>query len=456
MHVSINCALAMKINRIKIRNFRGFKEEEIIFPTNMTVVIGNNTAGKTTLLGALQVGIGAYLQSMRSLPPGRAYKRQFSETDCYMRFDPVKRDYFKERENTRIDLEADFFDTIVDDNGHFVLNPIPKKIKWYREMTAKGSTLFNKECAGELMNQVEKLEKGRESHDANAILPIVLFFGTNRIDNQYRTAKKVKERLTRIDKAYKAALNDDVDFAGAMDWMKRYEKNIKDGREFEGTREAFLEALGNAIPAMQEIELDHGELEALVSVTGRQPERHHYSYMSDGFKAVINIVSEIAYRCIQLNGFLKENAVKMTPGIVMIDEVDLYLHPHWQRHILDDLQQAFPRIQFVVTTHSPFIVQSLKKGQLVSFDENVNENGEPYKESLEDIAGTRMGLDVEIRSQRFNEMVHAADEFFEALDSGNSDANELKQKLDLIEAEFSEDPAYVAFIKSQYHSKNKA
>ena len=126
----------------------------------------------------------------------------------------------------------------------------------------------------------------------------------------------------------------------------------------------FFEALQQAIPALSEIDFDNGEIEAVVSVTGHTPSRHHFSYMSDGLQSMINIVAEIAHRCIELNGFLGQHAIKMTPGIVMIDEIDLYLHPHWQKHVLQDLTNAFPMIQFIVSTHSPFIVQSLQKDNL--------------------------------------------------------------------------------------------
>lgn len=92
----------------------------------------------------------------------------------------------------------------------------------------------------------------------------------------------------------------------------------------------------------------------------------------------------------------------------MIDEIDLYLHPHWQKHVLQDLTQAFPMIQFIVSTYSPFIVQSLQKDQLISFDNNVITEGEPYRESLEDITAERMGLEQSIRSKRFQEMQEIA------------------------------------------------
>ena len=246
-----------------------------------------------------------------------------------------------------------------------------------------------------------------------------------------------------------------MDFEGAMEWLKHYDKDIKDKKEFEGTREAFFEALQTAIPALSEIDFDKGEFEAVVTVTGHTPSRHHFSYMSDGLQSMINIVSEIAHRCIELNGCLGHNAVKMTPGVVMIDEIDLYLHPHWQKHVLQDLTKAFPMIQFIVSTHSPFIVQSLQEGQLVSFDDNVLTSGEPFREGLEDIASERMGLQQDIRSKRFNEMVDVATRLFEAADNGSANKDELKAKLDEIEAEFSDDPAYLALIRTELKAKVK-
>lgn len=146
------------------------------------------------------------------------------------------------------------------------------------------------------------------------------------------------------------------------------------------------------------------------------------------------------------------NAVKKTPGVVMIDEIDLYLHPHWQKHVLQDLAQAFPMIQFIVSTHSPFIVQSLQKNQLISFDENVMIEGEPYRESLEDITADRMGLEQNIRSKRFQEMQEIAKNYFKSIQNGEEDKN-LLEKLREIEATFSDNPAYLALLQSEYNTK---
>lgn len=441
----------MRIKDINIVNFKGFQNETVVFNGNLTVVIGNNTAGKTTLLKAIQVGLGAYLQSLKKLPGGTSYRRNFSSLDRFLRFDEELRDYIPNEEKPRITINAEFpiTQTFHTNCPQVSFSPI----SWYREFSGNYTT-HTRACAGELMDAVHRMEKLRNEEKQESVYPLVLSFGAKRTsDSQAKSNTNVKERASRIEKAYKFALHDKVDFEGAMEWLKHYDKNIKDKKEFEGTRDAFFEALQIAIPALSEIDFDNGEIEAVVSVTGHTPSRHHFSYMSDGLQSMINIVSEIAHRCIELNGFLGANAVKMTPGIVMIDEIDLYLHPHWQKHVLQDLTKAFPMVQFIVSTHSPFIVQSLKEGQLVSFDNDVLTSGEPFREGLEDIVSERMGLQQDIRSKRFNEMVEAAARLFEAADNGSADKDKLKAQLDEIEAEFSDDPAYLAFIKTGLKAK---
>ena len=439
----------MNIKEIKIINFKGFENKTVHFNGNLTVVIGNNTAGKTTLLKALQVGLGAYLQSLTQLS-GKPYRRNFTLLDRFKAFDSFQRDYIPNKENTRIEIKADFpvTESIIGNDAVFSMVPI----RWYREYSGNG-TSHTKACAGQLIDVVDEMEN-RRNGQLGSVYPLVLSFGAKRTSQGHQTSKK-GERASRIEKAYKFALHDKVDYDGAMEWLKHYDKDIKDKKEFEGTREAFFEALQIAIPALSEIDFDNGEIEAVVSITGREPTRHHFSYMSDGLQSMINIVSEIAHRCIELNGCLGVNAVKMTPGVVMIDEIDLYLHPHWQKHVLSDLTKAFPMIQFVVSTHSPFIIQSLKAGQLVSFDDGVLTTGEPFKEGLEDISSDRMGLKQDIRSKRFNEMVDTATLLFEAVDNGDASSEEIKSKLDQIEAEFSDDPAYLAAIRLECKARQK-
>lgn len=441
----------MRLNKITIRNFKGFDYKEVEFRNRLTVVIGNNTAGKTTLLKAIQVGLGAYLRSLGQLPGGSKYRCDFGTGDTYKRFDSDQRDYIKNNEPPCVQLETIF--TVTKRSVEGPIETESRPINWSRSYRGN-RTPHTRGCAGQLMDVVKELEQNRRD---GGILPIVRSFGAKRTfgsQGKGKSTTKVKERVGRVEKAYRDCLHDDkADFDGAMKWLSRYDKDLRDKKNFEGNKEAYFEALGTAIPALTEIELDGNEIEAIVSVSGHKPSRHHFSYMSDGLQAMISIVSEIAHRCIELNGFLGRDAVKETPGIVLIDEVDMYLHPHWQKHVLHDLMSAFPKIQFIVTTHSPFIVQSLDENQLISFDENVMTEGTPYRESLEDITEKRMGLEQNIRSEKFQQMVKAATELFEAVDGDRDNQDELYDKLTQLEAEYSEDPAYLALVRAEYKSK---
>ncbi len=113
-----------------------------------------------------------------------------------------------------------------------------------------------------------------------------------------------------------------------------------------------------------------------------------FNYLSDGYRNMVAMLADISYRAIRLNPHLEQDAAKKTKGIVLIDELDMHLHPKWQRRIVQDLQNAFPDMQFIATTHSPFILQSLESGQVIdlNLDQEDEEQANTYA-MLADKAG---------------------------------------------------------------------
>jgi predicted ATP-binding protein involved in virulence len=91
--------------------------------------------------------------------------------------------------------------------------------------------------------------------------------------------------------------------------------------------------------------------------------------LSDGIRGILAMVGDIAYRCVKLNWHLGANAAKATHGVVMIDEIEMHLHPAWQQNILGNLCKAFPNIQFIVTTHSPQVLSTVQSHQIRVLDE---------------------------------------------------------------------------------------
>ena len=154
-----------------------------------------------------------------------------------------------------------------------------------------------------------------------------------------------------------------------------------------------------------------------------------------------------------MNPYLKGDALKKTPGVVLIDEVDLSLHPTWQKRIIRILKEQFPRIQFICATHSPFIIQSLEDGELVTLDQPLD--SEYSGEGIEDIAEDIMGVVLPQYSEKKRKIYEASREYFSALKEAKTqdEIEKLGKRLAELEAEYSENPAYMAWVHQQYTEK---
>ena len=196
-------------------------------------------------------------------------------------------------------------------------------------------------------------------------------------------------------------------------WFKRMTfASLQKGKTLAGL-EAVKAAVANCMEKWDDIHYDVLEDELLV--TFQNGRVLPFRMLSDGIRNMVAMVQDMAYRAVVLNPHLGKQAIN-TPGVVLIDEIDLHLHPKWLRHIVGDLRNAFPNIQFIATTHSPFIIQSMLPGEVIDLNEN---EGQYYGKSpaepdryIEDITETVLGVDNVQRSERFVKMMEAAKEYY--------------------------------------------
>ena len=138
--------------------------------------------------------------------------------------------------------------------------------------------------------------------------------------------------------------------------------------------------------------------------------------LSDGIRNTIAMVADIAYRACKLNPHLGENAAKETDGVVLIDEVDMFLHPKWQQTILKSLTDAFPKMQFIVTTHSPQVLSTVRRenirilpeGKMPEFSPLAHESGDALAKIMGTSPQPPMPLLETVRA--FEQLVRASQE----------------------------------------------
>lgn len=434
------------LEKITLSNYRKFEKNTFGLNRYMNVLIGKNAAGKTTILEAVNVILGAYLAAYKKYVPSR-FVYNISDSDILQK---TVRPHSKEAAITpsiqqypctvKCELMWDgrrkiYSRTVEKEGGRTKFagkNPMQTEVlKWEKE--------------------IEKAD----GSDAEHIYPLVLYLSSARLWNENR-GKEFEKVPTRTD-AYQRCLDKKRSSQSAFEYIKTLtsmsvEEN--DGKPFPA-----YEVIMKAVRYSLEEELLEGQNVVYSSRYGEIAIKNidgtviRFASLSDGYRNVIKIVTDIATKMCILNPYLGGDTLKRTPGVVVIDELDLSLHPTWQKRIVRILKTLFPKIQFVCATHSPFIIQSLEPGELIGLD---NIQDEEYSgQSIEDIAEDVMNVPTPQYSEKKIKMYQAAEDFFNAVK--NSESNEeiqrLKEQMDLLSAEYSDNPAYCALIKQKYLEK---
>ena len=138
--------------------------------------------------------------------------------------------------------------------------------------------------------------------------------------------------------------------------------------DLECVLDAMKRSISATFPSGKVSEVWYNLSDDSLEVTNDDKEVFPYDFFSDGFKVILGLVGDIAYRMSVLNPNLGERILLDTPGVVIIDEIDLHLHPKWQSEILSLLTSIFPKVQFIVSSHSPSIINSVHKENIVELE----------------------------------------------------------------------------------------
>ncbi|MFZ6724317.1 N-6 DNA methylase [Undibacterium sp. MH2W] len=335
---------SLSIRTLALRNFRGYKEFSTSIHSHLTVLVGENGAGKTSILEAIAASLGPFLTSMPEAK-GRLLRKsdiRISNTD-----------------------ESDYAQVSVETNS---------SLSW--DLTLRGVSKGSISGIG----HAALAEFATEIVESSAELPLIAYFGTNRtLTSAGKVAIDPFEINSRYE-GYDGALEARLNYTSIKNWFSKIEVAELRTRDEEKrsnyvhpVKSLILRAIQKIVPSAENISFDRNESDIRVQwrTAGNEQVSLSLEQLSEGNRSMVSMTVDLVRRAYQLNP--KSTDPLNVSGIVLIDEIELHLHPRWQQKVLDDLRSLFPNIQFIVSTHSPQVLTTVKGENIrtVSYDSQV-------------------------------------------------------------------------------------
>ena len=322
----------IKILTLTLENFRGIKELQLPFEPGLTVIAAVNGGGKTTVIDALAMLL-SWLTARTKRDSGKGGR-------------------IKEVE-------------INNDRKHAQLSLQTSSGEWSIGKTRKGTDYVVISNLLALANIVRQLRGQLETENS---LPVFAFYPVNRAvrDDDFPKRIRIKHEFDPIS-VYDDFLTSSANFRLFFEWFREREdienENLRtngilqnvDTLEFLDLQlEAVRSALEKFLPEYHDFRIKRQPLRMVVT-KGDQELR--IDSLSVGETCFIALIGDIARR-LSIANPRKRNPLE-GEGVILIDEIDLHLHPAWQRRAVTNLTKVFPNVQFVVTTHSPQILSEV-------------------------------------------------------------------------------------------------
>jgi predicted ATP-binding protein involved in virulence len=443
----------MKLKNIQITNFRCFDSLSIDLDEQLTVIVAKNGQGKSSILDAIRIGLWSFVRGFDLAHSA------FNDPANSIRIDDVK---LLQRANGEMIRQFPCDITIQGDYDIDLIGYEKYRKTWIwsrsRQSERKGSQTKDN-IASKVIKILANIAQDqiRNTEIPNTDLPIIGYYGTGRLWSRKRlmenkTAKKDSQNAGFFMRlfAYRDCLDPATSYKHFADWFtwvfKSYReqqiKQLEKGMAFdsESTWKDTIQVVQQAIDSFLKETTGWHSLEYSASHENSLILNHDeygvlkVELLSDGIRSVLAMVGDIAYRCIKLNPHLGLNAAKETQGVIMIDEVDMHLHPAWQQTVLVDLIKAFPKIQFIVTTHSPQVISTVPSRQIRILDENNVYSAEAGTQGAESSRILKRIFGVDPRPQN-NPTTKLLIKYLDLVYSdkwGEIEAKDMRQELDAI------------------------
>jgi predicted ATP-binding protein involved in virulence len=351
----------MKIHQLEVTNFKQFSSLSLDLHPQFTLLVGENGAGKTSILDALAIALSIWLAQEKPDSSLQNSSRNILPGEIHLRADQIgDRIQFREIKPVIIKAEGEFEDG--------------KALAWERQIKINGSRTTNT-GAKKALEHIKNIYK-QDMEGLHPTCPILVYYGAGRawLPSKESAIKSTPHPVAKRWSAYYDCFNERIRFGDITAWFNREVTAAgARGGQLRPGYEVVKLAILECIPDATDLWFDADRDELILQLQGKsQP----ISNLSAGQRMMFALVADIAIKIVTLNAHLLPadtltaedyplpRILLNSSGVVLIDELDVHLHPRWQRQVATDLKRIFPRLQFVCTSHSAQVIGELNPEEI--------------------------------------------------------------------------------------------
>ncbi len=336
----------MFLKKITAKNFRGFADITVEFSKGINLIIGNNGFGKTSLIEAISIS----LSTSFGLLKGVETRNLEEKTVRYI---------YKKDGDATYSIHRQFPQMIL---CEFQWD---SQTKYNVGMERKGEANLAEKIDYKIL---EKLSEIINEHNKNAPIFCLQTFDRdwNIHRDDYEKNMSISTGMTLRTDGYNGCLSgkgiDDViqRWCLKMSFLEFQKKHpVHEFQLFQNTIKQFMAIM---LETSDDVKVEYSVETQGLEITIGDKKESIYS-LSTGYRAILYMIMELAYRASVLNPTMQN--FSELEGVVLIDEIDAHLHPKWQWKILDAIRKVFPCVQFIIATHSPIVISSVKDARII-------------------------------------------------------------------------------------------
>ena len=392
----------MYIHKLTLERFRGAKRLPLELHHRLNVFVGMNGAGKSSILDATAILLSWLVNRIKH---SGASGRPITEPDI-------------RNGESSANLEI----TLNEGGSYFGWN-LAKVRRGHRRKDVVSILILATEIAKRIQAEISE-------NDGQVNLPLFAYYPVNRAVLDIPLRIRDRHRFDLLS-AFDESLTSGASFRTFFEWFREREDLENENRRYadhfikpEGFQfpdpqlEAVRSALGQFMPEFANLTVRRSPLRMEIEKDG---EKLTVNQLSDGEKCLMAMIGDLARRMSIANP-LRDNPLE-GEGVILIDEIDLHLHPKWQRMVIPKLMAVFPSCQFLISTHSPHVITHVQPENL--FLLSMTEEGlkslrpsESYGKTVERVLEDLMGLE----TTRPDDVEESLRQIYEQIDSGSLDS----------------------------------